>query len=83
MLDLALDGAAVPNSLALRADSLRAAIITGPNMGGKSVLMRQAAITVIMAQVGGKPLCARAARARVRLQSATATPARLRGRSAP
>ena len=43
---------AVPNDLELRGDGVRAAIITGPNMGGKSCLIRQAALTVIMAQVG-------------------------------
>eukprot|EP00879_Flechtneria_rotunda_P029922 GHRR01032389.1.p1 GENE.GHRR01032389.1~~GHRR01032389.1.p1 ORF type:complete len:502 (+),score=204.36 GHRR01032389.1:576-2081(+) len=52
MLDLALDGRAVPNSLELRWDGVRAAVITGPNMGGKSVLIRQAALTIIMAQLG-------------------------------
>lgn len=50
-LDLALDGTAVANSLHLSWDGTRAAVITGPNMGGKSVLIRQAAVTVIMAQV--------------------------------
>jgi DNA mismatch repair protein MSH3 len=43
--------AAVPNDLELRGDGVRAAIIMGPNMGGKSCLIRQAALTVIMAQV--------------------------------
>eukprot|EP00775_Hariotina_reticulata_P004121 gene4121-4367_t len=52
MLDLALDGRAVGNSIDLRWDGVRAAVVTGPNMGGKSVLIRQAALTVIMAQVG-------------------------------
>jgi len=52
MLDLALDGRAVGNSIKLQWDGIRAAVVTGPNMGGKSVLIRQAALTVIMAQVG-------------------------------
>ncbi|KAF5839839.1 muts domain V-domain-containing protein, partial [Dunaliella salina] len=43
---------AVPNDLELRSDGVRAAVITGPNMGGKSCLIRQAALTAIMAQIG-------------------------------
>ena len=40
----------VPNDLLLKADKM--IILTGPNMGGKSTLMRQTALLAIMAQVG-------------------------------
>jgi DNA mismatch repair protein MutS len=41
----------VPNDLQLDA-TRRMLVITGPNMGGKSTYMRQAALTVIMARIG-------------------------------
>ncbi len=41
----------IPNSLFMD-ESRRTAIITGPNMAGKSTIMRQTALIVIMAQVG-------------------------------
>jgi DNA mismatch repair protein MutS len=41
----------VPNDLLLD-DSRRMLIITGPNMGGKSTYMRQAALIVILAHIG-------------------------------
>jgi DNA mismatch repair protein MutS len=41
----------VPNDLKL-SDSRRLMVITGPNMGGKSTYMRQAALTVILAHIG-------------------------------
>jgi DNA mismatch repair protein MutS len=47
-----LEGRFVPNSLDLRAGGKRCALITGPNMGGKSTYLRQAAILSIMAQAG-------------------------------
>jgi DNA mismatch repair protein MutS len=40
-----------PNDLALD-DSRRMLIVTGPNMGGKSTYMRQAALIVLLAHVG-------------------------------
>ena len=42
----------VPNDTVLDCNSNRMAIITGPNMAGKSTYMRQCAIIVIMAQMG-------------------------------
>lgn len=42
----------VPNDIKLNGDDSRFAIITGPNMGGKSTFMRQTALLVIMAQMG-------------------------------
>ncbi|MCL2226251.1 MAG: DNA mismatch repair protein MutS [Oscillospiraceae bacterium] len=42
----------VPNDTHLDSGSLRAAIITGPNMAGKSTYMRQTALIVLMAQMG-------------------------------
>jgi DNA mismatch repair protein MutS len=45
------DARFVPNDIKLD-NKYRFAIITGPNMGGKSTYMRQAAILTIMAQMG-------------------------------
>jgi len=46
-----LSGSFVPNDLELDGDR-RMLIITGPNMGGKSTYMRQAALIVILAHIG-------------------------------
>ncbi|MBM4371195.1 MAG: DNA mismatch repair protein MutS [Deltaproteobacteria bacterium] len=42
----------VPNDVRVDVDSNQLLIITGPNMAGKSTVMRQVALTVIMAQMG-------------------------------
>jgi DNA mismatch repair protein MutS len=42
----------IPNDLYLSPDSKFLALITGPNMGGKSTYLRQTALMVILAQMG-------------------------------
>ena len=42
----------VPNDIFLDSDSQQVLVITGPNMAGKSALLRQTALIVLMAQVG-------------------------------
>jgi DNA mismatch repair protein MutS len=42
----------VPNDLYMNDEADQILIITGPNMGGKSTFLRQAALLVIMAQMG-------------------------------
>ena len=51
VLDVALDTPVVPNDTQLAAGGPSALVITGPNMGGKSCYIRQAALIAIMAQV--------------------------------
>ena len=45
-------GTYVPNDVHLSNDDARIILLTGPNMAGKSTFIRQAAIIVLMAQVG-------------------------------
>jgi len=42
----------VPNDTELRGENLRMAIVTGPNMAGKSTYIRQVALITLMAQIG-------------------------------
>ena len=45
-------GAFVPNDTSLSSSDAQLALITGPNMAGKSTYIRQVAIMVLMAQIG-------------------------------
>jgi DNA mismatch repair protein MutS len=51
-VELASSAPFVPNDLRLD-DQRRMLIITGPNMGGKSTYMRQTALLVVLAHIGG------------------------------
>ena len=58
-----IDEPFVPNSIYLNNSTDRLLIITGPNMGGKSTVLRQTAIICILAQTGASfLLSARACR---------------------
>ncbi|MFO7461235.1 MAG: DNA mismatch repair protein MutS [Desulfatiglandales bacterium] len=50
----------VPNDIRLDEVDQQVLIITGPNMAGKSTILRQVALTVLMAQMGGFVPAARA-----------------------
>ena len=45
-------GSFVPNNLFIGGDGPQIILITGPNMGGKSVYLKQTALIVLMAQMG-------------------------------
>jgi DNA mismatch repair protein MutS len=49
---ISLDERFVPNDLFLNGEDRQILVITGPNMAGKSTIMRQAALIVILAQMG-------------------------------
>jgi len=51
IVEQAIDGLFVPNDVTLD-DASRMLIVTGPNMGGKSTLMRQVALIVLLAHTG-------------------------------
>ncbi len=53
-------GSFVPNDLALGGSAAQIIILTGPNMGGKSVYLKQNALITIMAQLGSFVPAARA-----------------------
>jgi DNA mismatch repair protein MutS len=50
----------IPNDCHLGRDGPRQAIVTGPNMGGKSTWLRQTALVVLLAQIGSWVPAARA-----------------------
>lgn len=52
MVEAASDKQFIPNDVAFASDGLRAMVITGCNMSGKSSYSRMAALLVIMAQIG-------------------------------
>ena len=47
----------VPNDTSINTSDRRLTILTGPNMAGKSTYMRQAALIIIMAQIGSFVPC--------------------------
>ncbi len=49
---LKVDEAYIPNDIYLNNSSQQLIILTGPNMSGKSALLRQTALAVLMAQMG-------------------------------
>jgi DNA mismatch repair protein MutS len=49
---LPIDEAYVPNDILLDSEHQQIMIITGPNMAGKSALLRQTALIVLLAQIG-------------------------------
>jgi DNA mismatch repair protein MutS len=52
LMDEAGEGRFVPNDLYLDTDASCLLLLTGPNMGGKSTYLRQAALLAILAQMG-------------------------------
>jgi DNA mismatch repair protein MutS len=49
---LSIDNAYIPNDIELSKEKQRIVILTGPNMSGKSAVLRQTAIAVLMGQIG-------------------------------
>ncbi len=52
VVEALLGSSFVPNDLHLHENDDRFIVLTGPNMGGKSTFLRQAALLVILAQIG-------------------------------
>jgi DNA mismatch repair protein MutS len=52
MMEDAGEGRFIPNDLHLDTSGICILLVTGPNMGGKSTYLRQAALLVILAQLG-------------------------------
>ena len=50
---LAFSGTPVPNTVSLSCQNGRVLVLTGPNMAGKSTLMRTVALNMLCAQLGG------------------------------
>jgi DNA mismatch repair protein MutS len=51
-VQLPIDEPYIPNNIFLDTDTQQIIIVTGPNMAGKSALLRQTALIVLMAQIG-------------------------------
>ena len=49
---LSIDDAYIPNDIELNKSEQRIVILTGPNMSGKSAVLRQTALAVLMGQIG-------------------------------
>ncbi|MCU0639257.1 MAG: DNA mismatch repair protein MutS [Candidatus Krumholzibacteria bacterium] len=60
VVEMISDGNFIPNDLNMRPGDRQMLLITGPNMGGKSTYIRQAALISIMAQMGSYVPAARA-----------------------
>lgn len=60
VVESALQGGFVPNDIELNPMDSRTLLITGPNMGGKSTLMRQMAQTILLGQTGAPVPAAKA-----------------------
>jgi DNA mismatch repair protein MutS len=60
LVDAVSRGSFVPNDTILDPEKSRVLLITGPNMGGKSTVMRQVALIVILGQMGSPVPAARA-----------------------
>ncbi|GAC1415664.1 MAG: DNA mismatch repair protein MutS [Candidatus Velthaea sp.] len=52
VMEALLGSSFVPNDLRLHVEASRFMVLTGPNMGGKSTYLRQAALLTILAQIG-------------------------------
>ncbi|EPX71524.1 MutS protein 3 [Schizosaccharomyces octosporus yFS286] len=52
MIELLTDEPYVPNDISLNAEGIQTLLITGPNMGGKTSVVKQLALTSLMAQCG-------------------------------
>lgn len=52
LVDAATRGSFVPNDLELSPETRLTLMITGPNMGGKSTIMRQTALIILLGQMG-------------------------------
>jgi DNA mismatch repair protein MutS len=61
VVESSLRGGFVPNDVVMDPAGSRTLLITGPNMGGKSTLMRQMAQIILLGQIGA-PVPARSAR---------------------
>ncbi len=60
VVERTIDSPFVPNDISLDHDKVRLVLITGPNMAGKSTVLRQTALIVLMAHAGSFVPAARA-----------------------